>query len=114
MFSKWTKFNNVLLMVMICLTVIGVAVFSIVMKSWIIALISIPTGLFLYGFWGMIVEISKNIILLGSKTADSGKEQSVFKNVPSANVSENWVCSECGTENNSARQFCKSCGKPRN
>lgn len=114
MFSKWTKFNNVLLMVMICLSIIGVAVFSIVTKNWMIALISIPSGLIVYGFWGMIVEISKNIILLGAKNGGSDKEQSVFKNVPSANVSENWVCAECGTENNSARQFCKSCGKPRN
>ena len=113
MFSKWTKFNYVLLMVMICLSAVGVIVFSIVTKSWIVALISVPSCLIVYGFWGMIVEMSKILILLGSGNPGNGDGQSVFTNAPSVNVGKKWFCSECGTENNSARQFCKSCGRPK-
>ena len=105
--NKWTKFNNVLMYISMVAGFIAVISFSHLGRQfwWAVVLLGAIGVLVVHAIWGMLIEMSKNIIKLGSE-----------KNTESAldNDKKEWVCPVCMTPNASINDFCEKCGNPNN
>lgn len=70
MYSKWTIFNKVLLIISIVIGVIGVIAISISAsddyrysdKIWLIVIIGLASVFITNAFWGMLIEMSRNLV----------------------------------------------------
>ena len=95
--NKWTKFNNVLMYISMVADFIAVISFSYLGRQfwWAVVLLGAIGVLVVHAVWGMLIEMSKNIIKLGSE-----------KNTESAldNDKKEWVCPVCMKPNASIKR----------
>ncbi len=102
----WTNFNNVLMYLSMAAGVIIVIALCFYGGRywWAVLLLGLIAVLVGHAIWGMLIEMSKNVIKLGSERDNSGVSQSVRKE---------WTCPNCAKVNTSGNNFCQSCGTPR-
>lgn len=105
--KSWTSFNNVLMYISMVAGFIAVIAFSFYGREywWAVVLLGFIAVLVLHGVWGMLIEMSKNIIKLGSENTSQGEMN---------NENSTWKCSVCMTENSAVNNFCEKCGTYRN
>lgn len=105
--NKWTKFNNVLMYISMVAGFIAVISFSYLGGRfwWAVVLLGAIGVLVVHAVWGMLIEMSKNIIRSGSEKNTA----TVLDNKPEA-----WTCPMCMTLNAPINDFCEKCGNPKN
>lgn len=58
--------------------------------------------------WGLVIEISMNVIKIGEKLGVKDDDDVIrSEDVP-------WRCAECGNTNSTEYRFCQFCGRPKN
>ncbi len=103
----WTKFNNVLMYISMVGGFITVISLSFYGKKywWAVVLIGLIVVLAFHAVWGMLIEMSKNILKLGSDNKLANDSQ---------NDVQEWTCPVCMAKNSSSNNFCDKCGNPKN
>lgn len=102
------------MIISMAISFIGVIItaFSIKEIGWIIACIGIPAVFILHAVWGLLIEMSNNIISLNSDTSDSRRDKRDSEKDKADSInSKKWVCKHCFTENPSSSIHCKRCGR---
>lgn len=114
MFKRFTAISRVLMFV-------SLAVCTFIVIDYIrisaIALDSVPNAIkvsmdniltvaIVHLMWGLVIEISRNVIKIGEKLGIKSDE---------INLDDSpWKCAECGNANSSKCRFCQKCGHPKN
>lgn len=103
----WTSFNYVIIYISMVAGFIAVIAFAFYAGDywWVVVLLGSIAVLVLHGVWGMLIEMSLNILVLGSENTSQGEMN---------NENSTWKCSVCMTENSVVNNFCEKCGNPRN
>ena len=76
--KKYTKLCKRALVVGMVISIICVFLLGFMMKGWfsfVVVIGGIVLVLAAHSFWGMIIEMSGNIIRIGDKVTDSGEEK---------------------------------------
>ena len=96
MIKRFTAISRVLMFV-------SLAICTFIVIAYIrVAAISLNS---VHLVWGLIIEISRNVIKIGEKLGIKSDEVSL-EDSP-------WKCAECGNVNSSKCRFCQSCGRPK-
>lgn len=107
----WTNFNNVLIYLSMAAGVI--IVISLCFYGgrywWAVLLLGLIAVLVGHAVWGMLIEMSKNVIKLGSENENADAVQ----NAADEKAQFMWACPNCGNTNPENSIFCQSCGKQR-
>lgn len=103
----WTNFNNVLMYISMVAGFIAVPAFSFLAGKnwWVVVLVGTLAVFLIHALWGMLIEMSKNIIKLGSDNVAHSDM---------SNENKAWNCPVCMSENSAINNFCEKCGSPRN
>lgn len=135
MYKGWTGFNRVLMGISMGVCFLLIAVIAYVLRDywWIPVCVGIPVVFGAHCIWGLFVEMSKNIIRIGTnqlnfaKRAQAGQTagnnyatapiagQPVISDMVSEEpVAQDWICSRCTMQNPAINNFCERCGNPKN
>lgn len=137
MYKGWTNFNRVLMGISMGVCFVLIVVVASILRDnwWIPVVIGIPVVFAAHCIWGLFVEMSKNIIRIGSMQMVPAANQSanavpvngqndysapvsgqpgVNAPVYSENIPQDWTCPMCMTKNSKINNFCEKCGNPRN
>ena len=112
---KWTAFNKVMFVIsIICSLILVIAATCISAvnlrlggNAFWVCLLGIVIALVTHSVWGMLIEISCNIINLHSQSPE------VLNNVK-GNSENSWICSSCGRANSNDFLYCQGCGTQKN
>jgi Na+/alanine symporter len=113
MFKRFTAISRVLMFVSLAICTFIVIAY---IRVAAITLNSVPNAIkmnindiltvaIVHLVWGLIIEISRNVIKIGEKLGIKSDEVSL-EDSP-------WKCAECGNVNSSKCRFCQSCGRPK-
>lgn len=135
MYKGWTGFNRVLMGISmgVCFLLIVVMVFILGSYWWIPVCVGIPLVFGLHCIWGLFVEMSKNIIRIGTiqlnfatkaqagQTAGNNYATTPASGQPEINdmfsentAAQDWICPRCMMQNSAMNNFCEKCGNPKN
>lgn len=109
--NKWTNFNSILIILSIIVCLIGVLILSIQYSSVIIFILGIIIVAISHAVWGLLIEISKNILLLAPNKINRNDNSQTT--VPTMG-NDCWKCNKCSTANPNTYGFCQNCGNQKN
>lgn len=113
---KWTAFNKVMFVIsiicgiilVIAATCISAVNFRLGGNAFWVCLLGIVGVLVTHSVWGMLIDISCNIINLHSQSPEA------LNNNVKINSENSWICSSCGRVNSDNFLYCQGCGTKNN